>query len=61
MAAYTANGGIYCKWRHILQMPRLSKGSFTKIETKFYPSLTKEGTNISAWLYSYAFLSVKMG
>jgi hypothetical protein len=30
-------------------------------KNKFYPTLTEEGTNISAWLYTYAFHSVSMG
>lgn len=51
MAAYTANS----------LMQRLSKWSLTKVKTNFYSTVTEAGTNISAWLYSYAFHSVKMG
>jgi len=51
VAAYTASN----------LMPRLSKWGLTKIKTNFCPTVTEEGTSISAWLYSYAFHSVKMG
>jgi hypothetical protein len=47
MAANTANS----------QTTRPSK----LIRTNFYPTLTEEGTNISAWLYTYTFHSVSMG